>query len=563
MRIEESLTRIKNFYIAYHRTKKENIESIIDEGFRPGWGDAYGKGFYLTYDLSSQTRSGMTHYGDSLLKCKINPKNLLILDYNVAKDVFGNEYSLREQLIKHYKIYRDILDIPRDLYDWSDELEKTFSLPTFSADVAMNKFVRKYIKNGICQIRGVRGIVFSGNHDGNVLVLYSHETAIPYEFALTDSSTGELISEWLPVKKVDKVLNRANLAEFALDKFNGDVTRIEVDNYDLSKLEKDFRWLFQAKMSDASFKIHDDGTFEWIDGIWKKGHWHGDLWNQGTFESGVWHKGEFLSGNWKYGNFLSGTFSGYWMDGLWKGGTWRGGTWVKGEIYINDRTSIMSKEDPIDFFQSRQESKIQLNLLTKMYESFYYNSLTQNEKDDLFSTFELSYKQATGASWNRGHFDGRANSWIFFGSSTGGIALRKQKSGMYKLNATYGNPREIIGAFHDMRREIGNFPIWGVMTLDLAKMLEKLSKKEFKMPPKMFSKILIPHISHIFGDNISGFTNDGGIIVDTPAGKMEKYLIGNKIYFKTLLDNAKQHPDKVPIPAHALSALISMAKLMV
>ena len=563
MKIEEKIDRIKNFYIAYHRTKKENLEPIIDEGFRPGWGSMYGKGFYLTYDLTSQTRSDMTHYGDGILKCKINPKNLLILDYNTSTDVFGEEYSLKDQLIKHYKIYRDILDIPRDLYDWSDELEKTFQQPAFSADLAYNKFVKHYIKNGICSIKGIRGIIFSGNHDGNVLVLYSHETAIPYEFAITDSSTGELVTEWIPVKNIDKVLNRANLANFAIDKFKGMVTRIEVDNYDITKIEKDFRWLFQAVMEDASFKIHDNGTLEWLDGTWKKGHWYGDIWNQGVFESGVWHKGEFLFGSWKYGNFLDGTFAGYWNDGIWTGGIWKShALWKKGEIVVNNKASVVSSEDPIAFFSNRKNESTICHS-KELLESFDFRSLSDEEKEELFTTFETSYKQATGASWNQTTFNSKASSWLFFGSSTGGIAVRRQNSGMYKLNATYGNLREIIAAYHEMDKEIGNQPIWGVMTLDLAKMLEKLSKKEFKMPPKMFAKMVIPHISHIFGDNISGYTNDGGIIVDSPAGKMTKYLIGNKKYFSDLLDNATNHPEKVPIPAPVLKGLIAMVKLLI
>jgi hypothetical protein len=563
MRIEERIDRIKNFYIAYHRTKKENMEHIIDEGFRPGCGDMYGKGFYLTYDLASQTRSGMTIYGDGILKCKINPKNLLILDYNVSTDVFGDEYSLKDQLIKHYKIYRDILDIPRDLYDWSDELEKTFQQPTFSADLAYNQFVKHYIKNGICSIAGIRGIIFSGNHDGNVLVLYSHETAIPYEFAITDPSTGELVTEWMPVKSIDKVMNRANLADFAIDKFKGMVTRIEIDNYDITRIEKDFRWLFQAVMKDASFKIHDNGTLEWLSGTWKKGHWYGDIWNQGTFESGVWHKGEFLSGTWEYGNFLDGTFAGHWYDGVWKGGIWKPqATWAKGEIVANNRASIVSSEDPITFFSNRKnESTIYHS--KELLESFDFRSLSDEEKEELFTTFETSYKQATGASWNQTTFNSKASNWLFFGSSTGGIAVRRQNSGMYKLNATYGNFREIIAAYYEMDKEIGNQPIWGVMTLDLAKMLEKLSKKEFKMPPKMFAKMVIPHIAHIFGDTISGFTNDGGIIVDSPAGKMTKYLIGNRKYFSNLLDNATNHPEKVPVPASVLKGLIAMVKLLI
>lgn len=487
----------------------------------------------------------------------------MILDYNVAKDVFGDEYSLRDQLIKHYKIYRDILDIPRDLYNWSDELEQTFGSPTYSADLAYNKFVPRYVKDGICSIKGVRGLIFSGNNDGNVLVLYSHETAIPFEFAITDSSSGELVTEWIPVKNIYKVLNRANLAEFALDKFNGSVVRIEVDNYDISRIEKDFRWLFQATMSNASFKIHDNKTFEWIDGNWKKGHWHGDIWNNGTFESGVWHKGEFLSGTWNYGNFLDGTFAGRWLDGIWKGGIWKPqAIWYKGEIAVNNRASIISTEDPITFFSNRKNESTICHS-KELLESFDFRSLSDEEKEELFTTFETSYKQATGASWDQTTFNSKASSWLFFGSSTGGIAVRRQNSGMYKLNATYGNLREIIAAYHEMNKEIGNQPIWGVMTLDLAKMLEKLSKKEFKMPPKMFTKMVIPHISHIFGDNISGYTNDGGIIVDSPAGKMTKYLIGNKKYFSDLLDNATSHPEKVPVPAPVLKGLIAMVKLLV
>jgi hypothetical protein len=367
----------------------------------------------------------------------------------------------------------------------------------------------------------------------------------------------------MPGKSIDKVMNRANLADFAIDKFKGMVTRIEIDNYDITRIEKDFRWLFQAVMKDASFKIHDNGTLEWLSGTWKKGHWYGDIWNQGTFESGVWHKGEFLSGTWEYGNFLDGTFAGHWYDGVWKGGIWKPqATWAKGEIVVNNRASIVSSEDPITFFSNRKnESTIYHS--KELLESFDFRSLSDEEKEELFTTFETSYKQATGASWNQTTFNSKASNWLFFGSSTGGIAVRRQNSGMYKLNATYGNFREIIAAYYEMDKEIGNQPIWGVMTLDLAKMLEKLSKKEFKMPPKMFAKMVIPHIAHIFGDTISGFTNDGGIIVDSPAGKMTKYLIGNRKYFSNLLDNATNHPEKVPVPASVLKGLIAMVKLLI
>lgn len=562
-KLDERVAKIDNFFIAYHRTKKENLVPIINNGFRPGYGSMYGKGFYLTYDLSSQTRSSMTSYGDGLLKAKINPKNLLIFDYNVSKDIFGKKYTLEDQLITHYKIYRDILDIPRDLYEWSRELEKTFDDQTFSADLAYNKFVQRYVNNGHCSIRGIRGIIFSGNHDGNVLVLYSHETAIPIEFAITDPDNGKITLGWVPVKNYDSVMNRANLAEFVLDKFHGQVRQLYVDKYDFTRLERDFKWLFQATMKNAIIKINDDKTFEWLDGEWIRGHWYGDKWLKGTFISGVWHSGEFVSGEFKYGSFLNGHFNGFWSDGIWRKGQWgQNAIWSRGEIENNRGALIQSKNDPVSFF-ALNESKNDLKLISKLFESFTYDSLTPEEQDELFNSFEASYKQAVGSSWDQRTFERRASNWLFFGSEIGGIAVRKQNSGMYKFNAVFGSPRQIIPAYNELNQELRNEAVWGVMTLDIAKMLEKLSRKEFKMPPKLFTKTVIPHIAHIFGDRIVDFTNDGGIIVDTPSGRMTKYLIANRNYYKLLLDNATKHPEKVPVPQPILKSLIAMLKIFI
>lgn len=220
-------------------------------------------------------------------------------------------------------------------------------------------------------------------------------------------------------------------------------------------------------------------------------------------------------------------------------------------------------------YQSRKLDEIVSTLLllecgesTLLNEMFHYNSLTPEEKDTLYQAFRDAYEKAVGVAWDRNKFENRAYGWTFFGDVEGGIAVRQQRSGMYKLNATFGELRKILKAYYEMDSKIGNEPVWGVMTADLAKMLEKLSKGKFKQPPKMFTKMVIPHIKGIFGADIKKVEGDGAIVVDTPAGLMKKYFIGNKAYFDTLLDNALAHPERVPVPQPVLKMLIPIIKSM-
>jgi len=588
--LKESITYHSNYLLAYHRTSMGDALGIIDTGFKPGYGSMYGKGFYLTYDLSSQLKSNMTHYGDTLLKCRINPKNLLIFDYNISKSVFGDKYTLNDQLIDHYRIYHDTIDLPRNIFNWSKMLEKTLDEPSYSADVAYNNFVDSYVKNGICSIRGVRGIIFTGNHDGNVVVSYAYDTAIPFEYAKTDYdgkiidyevgsdgviSTGKKLPNggWIPAKDMGKVQSRADEAEILLDYFKGTVKSIDTpEGYSLKDFQKDFPWFVKAKVEEAEIIISEDKEFIWNKGTWVSGQWYGDVWLNGIWKKGKWHKGNFSGGDWSYGNFLGGIFSGgIWHDGIWSGGEWKEdigtmGTsiprWKTGEIKTAKRF-IISTEPPLNesvYIDSIIDGLYNIKYSHVLNESFKYYDLSKQEQDALYSNFRDSYQKAVGASWDQGKFESRAVAWTFFGDKTGGIAARKQNSGMYKLVATFGSPKSIIGAFTQMQVEVGRDPIWGVMTQNLAIMLEKRSGGEFKQPPKLFVKTLIPRIKNIFGDVVHSVEKDGGIVVDTPAGLMTKYFIANKAYYTYMLDQMENRSDSLPIPKPIIKILIGILR---
>ena len=91
-----------NLATVFHRTHDlENIPSILYNGFDPGQGDMYGKGLYTVYDLNVQNDYANDSYGDYIIKFKVNIGNyFLILDYDIAKKVFGEKYTLKDQFIK-------------------------------------------------------------------------------------------------------------------------------------------------------------------------------------------------------------------------------------------------------------------------------------------------------------------------------------------------------------------------------------------------------------------------------------------------------------------------------
>lgn len=196
-------------------------------------------------------------------------------------------------------------------------------------------------------------------------------------------------------------------------------------------------------------------------------------------------------------------------------------------------------------------------------EEFRYNQLSDEEKETLYTEFKKAYEKATGAAWDEGKFISRAREWVFYGTIEGGIAVRPQRSGLHKMVAAFGSPKKIIDGFNELDSALRNEPVWGVMTENLAIMLEKISKGNFKRPPAIFTKTVVPKIAHTFGDDVKGVTSKGAIMVDTPAGVREKYFIANKHYWRWMLDAAENNPDRIPVPGIVLKGMLAILRKLV
>jgi hypothetical protein len=174
--------------------------------------------------------------------------------------------------------------------------------------------------------------------------------------------------------------------------------------------------------------------------------------------------------------------------------------------------------------------------LLRLLESFQFSNLTPEEQKTLYLAFEDAYTKATGGAWEEDRFLSRAHAWTFYGDISGGIAVRKQRSGLLKLVATYGDPMKIARGFKQFIQEEQGKPVWGAMTLNLVEMLERFSKGDFKRAPAFLVKFLKPFVQRIFGDEIQGVNSNGALIVDVQGiGTFEKYMIGNRAYYEWLI----------------------------
>jgi hypothetical protein len=168
--------------------------------------------------------------------------------------------------------------------------------------------------------------------------------------------------------------------------------------------------------------------------------------------------------------------------------------------------------------------------MSLLSESKRFNDFTPEEKRQIFNVFTQSYVKATGASWDERKFYSRAGEWLFFGDPTGFITLRPQKSGYYKLTGVAGSPKAIMRAMQELTAT--NYPIWGMLTQDLANMLIK--RFGFRMPNRLEGFIISKLISNNVFGNVEFKRNPDGSITFNYAdvGEATKVFVGSKEYYR-------------------------------
>lgn len=97
-----------NQLVGYHITSKSVVDSIAKEGFRVGERKMQGKGFYAFYDKQHAIRYATKDAGESgtvIVSFYVkNPEyNVLYLNMDIAKNVLGDGYHLRNQIEDYFK----------------------------------------------------------------------------------------------------------------------------------------------------------------------------------------------------------------------------------------------------------------------------------------------------------------------------------------------------------------------------------------------------------------------------------------------------------------------------
>ena len=325
-----------NYAVVYHRTKFNALaEAMYTEGFSPGGGDLYGKGFYATYELASQERADMVNsYGPIVLKAAVPIDKFVFFDWDAftktpqAKELHTTKNEFIQAQCERLGI-RDsetlerlgIIEQSRFNFDWGAVAE--LQALKYTSDAAL------YVVRRTDLLNRAAGIVFTGRTDGQVLVAYRTEIVMP----LAVKQDGAAAFTKVPH-------DQAYLAKMLKAKLMPELPPIEAPLW-LQNAEKE-----HAKVTVLGGEVHwregtwidgiwEDGewdTGDWLGGTWKKGTWNTGRWYAGTWNNGMWGNGSWYGGRWLHGSWASGVWAnGTWIDGNWQNGNWYNGTWTNGK----------------------------------------------------------------------------------------------------------------------------------------------------------------------------------------------------------------------------------------
>jgi len=147
----------------YHRTKNNPEESdIITQGIKPSTNQSamYGKGLYCCYDLDQQLKPNMEKYGEYILKGKIDLNGFAILDEDIYQ--LANPKGIFESHLK--KIGTSLMEV------------KDRSITPYTSRIAQRIWQN-------CKRNGYNGIIFTGESDGKVAVIWNRRNFIPYQYS--------------------------------------------------------------------------------------------------------------------------------------------------------------------------------------------------------------------------------------------------------------------------------------------------------------------------------------------------------------------------------------------
>lgn len=254
-----------NLATVYHRTSYSNlINAVYTEGFKPGSGAMYGKGFYSTYDLDSQENQEMKEvYGNIVVKFSVSIEKFFIFDYsefikspNYKKLRSKKDTFLMDQ-IKYFNI------------SLNHNVNLNYEGHRFSSSSA------EYVYKHSNLYSRVEGIIFTGDSDGRVLVAYNTNLIIPISYRLDGEKD---------FTKVER--NKAYFKQVLMNK-------LKPQNVD--SLNTYFSWIKRISTENMKYHIDKDNNFVWESGTFCMGKWLRGIWLDGIWEQGNWVGGQIYS----------------------------------------------------------------------------------------------------------------------------------------------------------------------------------------------------------------------------------------------------------------------------
>jgi len=229
--------------IVYHGTKSDPdsvTNWILSDTFRAGKGSGmlYGPGLYCVYDLKKAAelpggsinfspsddellsrKDSPTHrgsYGLNILKLKVNLNGYIIFDEAIARKVYKENLSPVDQAKK--------LGLGKNIVNVLEKAKEKKQESGFTSDAAL--FASDFIKSK------VKGLVFTGENDGHVVVVYDPSTAIPiaWKTAQREGAKRVIWSDWTPVDKKriasSSSLRKSAGGEFEEEKYSSNDVKV-------------------------------------------------------------------------------------------------------------------------------------------------------------------------------------------------------------------------------------------------------------------------------------------------------------------------------------------------
>lgn len=257
---------INGKHYVYHLTKPEGLKGIFKFGFESFYGGKnvgmmYGRGVYSTTDLESTLNNMHGSYGNYIIKAEVfSFDKFLIYDMEIAKQVYGNHFSISDQL--NYILPPEMIDALKDRhYSAYDSEDRDFAGTLYDYVIKMDGRSAKYAMafysqskniniNGKTPNDYVEGLIFSGQSDGNVAVIRDFKNLMPVEYS-TDRG-----NNWIVGYSDDTVKHTKQ--DFDVEyRFGKNYSKVELPSNGYAKV------------------INDEGKINYID---REGNEISDIW---------------------------------------------------------------------------------------------------------------------------------------------------------------------------------------------------------------------------------------------------------------------------------------------